>query len=88
MITGQVEHNFKLRVPEIKLKILATAKVVGVLPPEAPQWPNSSSGVVPRQVPGVVPRHVPGVVPIMFRGMSVLSTKPLKASPNTTESGL
>ena len=34
------------------------------------------------QVPGVVPRHVPGVVPIMFRGMSVLSTKPLKASPN------
>ena len=51
-------------------KIVATAKEVGVLPPEAPQWPNSSSRVVPRQVPGVVPRHVPGVVPIMFRGMS------------------
>ena len=35
-------------------KIVATAKEVGVLPPEAPQQP----------------RHVPGVVPIMFRGMS------------------
>jgi hypothetical protein len=41
-------------------------------------------GVVPRQVPGVVPRHVRGVVPIIFWGMSVLSTKPLNASPPNT----
>ena len=52
------------------LKIVATAKEVGVLPPEAPLGQTQVPEVVPRQVPGVVPRHVPGVVPIMFRGMS------------------
>ena len=36
------------------LKIVATAKDVGVLPPEAPQWPNSSSGGCANHVPGDV----------------------------------
>ena len=35
------------------IKIVATAKEVGVLPPEVPQWPNSSSGVVPIMVRGM-----------------------------------
>ena len=35
-------------------KIVATAKEVGVLPPEAPQWPNSSSGGCANHVPGDV----------------------------------
>jgi hypothetical protein len=33
-------------------KIVATAKEVGVLPPEAQQWPNSSSGGCANYVPG------------------------------------
>jgi hypothetical protein len=67
-----------------KGKIVATAKEVGVLPPEAPQWPKSSSWVVPK--------HVSGDVPIMFRGMSVFFKETsqgfTKHQTNTTESGL
>ena len=36
------------------IKIVAMAKEVGVLPPEAPQWPNSSSGGCANYVPGDV----------------------------------
>ena len=32
---------------EYNRKIVATAKEVGVLPPEAPQWPIQVPGVVP-----------------------------------------
>jgi hypothetical protein len=46
--------RMKIALAAVYIKIVATAKEVGVLPPEAPQ----------------LPRNVPGVVPIMFRGMS------------------
>ena len=42
------------RIAFLNLKIVATAKEVGVLPPEAPQWPNSSSGGCANHVPGDV----------------------------------
>ena len=35
-------------------KIVATEKEVGVQPPEAPRWPNSSSGGCANYVPGDV----------------------------------